>query len=376
MSKDFSNWCPEVYRSLFVDRINDNKIKIAPCCQAQPSTTPLDQFSFETDVHLNLIRQKFNNNLKATECSRCWNDEKLGKKSRRQSAIEFFNFEHPDYTVKLESLDHSATWACNLSCVMCGPDNSSTWAKELNLTADQLYSIGRKYQKNNDFLNNLDLTAIKKIHFNGGEPLINNEQLSLLQKLDDLDVLKNVFISYNTNGTIIPSDSITHYWSKARLVKLFFSIDAIGPAFEYIRWPATWGQTENNILTLKKTLSSNVMFGINVTVGTYNVFELCNVDNWFEEHLLTNREGDESDFNVQFAYNYDLKFLPTELKQIAIDQLSKKQRLIGVAEYLKSTMNTAANQLWINQLTSIDNRRNSSWANSLTIGQYYKDSKC
>jgi hypothetical protein len=51
---------------------------------------------------------------------------------------------------------------------MCGPDSSSTWAKELNLTADQLQMMGRKYQNKNNFLNNLDLTSIKKIHFIGG----------------------------------------------------------------------------------------------------------------------------------------------------------------------------------------------------------------
>jgi uncharacterized radical SAM superfamily Fe-S cluster-containing enzyme len=178
---------------LFVDRINDDKIRIAPCCQANSSVENLDQFNFNTNLYLNSIREQFDNNLQAAECNRCWNDEKLGKKSRRQSAIEFFSAEYPDKIVKLESLDHSATWACNLSCIMCGPDNSSTWAKELNLTADQLQMMGRKYQKKNNFLSNLDLTAIKKIHFNGGEPLINNDQLSLLQQLDELDVLKDVF---------------------------------------------------------------------------------------------------------------------------------------------------------------------------------------
>jgi hypothetical protein len=374
--KDYSNWCPEVYQSLFVDRINDDKIRIAPCCQASSSVVNLDQFNFNTDLYLNTIREQFDNNLQAAECNRCWNDEKLGKKSRRQSAIEFYSAGYPDKTVTLESLDHSATWACNLSCIMCGPDNSSTWAKELNLTADQLQMIGRKFQKKNNFLSNLDLTTIKKIHFNGGEPLINNDQLSLLQKLDDLDVLKDVFISYNTNGTVDPSDLIKQYWGKARLVKLFFSIDAVGSAFEYIRWPASWHQTENNILNLKKTLPSNIMFGINATVGAYNVFELCDVDNWFEEHLLTNREGDPSDFNVQFASNYDLRFLPTEIKKTAIEKLSKKQRLLGITNYLKSTMNVETKQSWIDKLTAIDQRRNSNWVDSLEIGKYYKDSKC
>jgi molybdenum cofactor biosynthesis enzyme MoaA len=46
---------------------------------------------------------------------------------------------------------------------------------------------------------------VKKIHFNGGEPLLNDDQLGLLLKLEKQDVLKNVFISYNTNGTVMPS---------------------------------------------------------------------------------------------------------------------------------------------------------------------------
>jgi pyruvate-formate lyase-activating enzyme len=349
---------------------------VAPCCQADTAVESIDTFNFTSSQHLNAIRKKFDKNIQAIECNRCWNDEKFGKKSRRQSAIEFFNISAPNRDIVFESLDYSSTWACNLACIMCGPNNSSTWAVELSLTQDQLHSLGRKFQKKNKFLNQLDLTSIRKIHFNGGEPLINNDQLNLLRELDQIDVLKNVFISYNTNGTINPNDAVKEYWSKARLVKLFFSIDAIGTAFEYIRWPAKWAETENNILNLKKTSSSNIMFGINATLGVYNMFEMSDVVDWFEKNLSTNREGDHSDFNVQYANNYHPRFAQKDIKIAAIEHLSKQQKLSGVVSYLQSTIDLPSDNSWIDHLNNIDRRRNTNWSNTLVIGKYYKDSMC
>jgi organic radical activating enzyme len=104
---------------------------------------------------------------------------------------------------------------------------------------------------------------IKKIHFNGGEPMLNKDQVSLLDRLD----LSNVFISYNTNGTVYPDQKIIDLWKQAKLVKLFFSIDATEQAFEYIRYPAKWAEVADNMIRMRDELPSNVMFGINATVG-------------------------------------------------------------------------------------------------------------
>jgi len=365
-----SNWCPEVYRSVFIDRQNDDRVLVAPCCNARQRAEPVDSFDFYTSSYLTELRQKFDQGLRPDECRRCWHAEDVGRQSRRQSAIEFFNIEE-DTSVQLESIDYSATWACNLACVMCGPTLSSSWATELNLNSAELLALGRKFQKSNSILDQLDLSQIKKIHFNGGEPLLNNDQVELLERLDRAGRLPHVSISYNTNGTVWPTDQVLDLWSRARLVRLFFSIDAVGSAYEYVRYPGKWQHTEDNLKKLRDRLPGNVLLGINLSVGTYNVFEAADVLTWFDQHLRTNREGDPSDFCWQFVYNFDVKNLNRETKENAIEQLSGHKELAGIVDYLKSTINYKHSDEWTHELDKIDSRRGTNWRTTMRVGKYY-----
>jgi organic radical activating enzyme len=239
------------------------------------------------------------------------------------------------------------------------------WATELELDRNNLISLGRQFQKKNNFFDNLDLSNIKKIHFNGGEPMLNSSQVKLLNQID----LTNVTLSYNTNGTIYPDQQIIDLWKQAKLVKLFFSIDATEQAFEYVRYPGKWQQVANNMILMKKNLPSNVMFGFNITVASYNVFELPSVYNWFADNISVNREQDSSDFCWQLAYNYNVTQLPTHLKQFAIDQLLPVDQYSGLINLLKIEK-TISND-WIDKLNIIDRRRNTNWKKSLKIGKYY-----
>jgi uncharacterized radical SAM superfamily Fe-S cluster-containing enzyme len=356
---------------MFIDRFNNDQIYVSPCCQAIGALEPAAEFNFYTSTTLSNLRNQFDAGNFPTECDRCWQAEKHGHKSRRQSAIEFFNLPVEDRTVTFEGLDHNVTWACNLACIMCNPVCSSTWAKEEKISRIELNKIGRLFLKSNDILNQIDVTLLKKLHFNGGEPLLNNDHVKLLQKLQNNNVLKNVFVSYNTNGTVLPDNTLIDLWSQARLVKIFFSIDAVGDAFDYIRWPAKWKEVEKNILYLKETLPSNVMFGINTTVGSYNIFEIRHVIEWFNQHLYTNREGDNSDFAYQLADNYNMQELNDLAKQAAIEYLSPLKELQGIVLYLKSNLNSIVSNEWIIKLDKLDKKRGNSWRDSLHIAQYY-----
>ena len=71
------NWCPEIYHGMFVDRVNDDKINVAPCCQAAGKIESVDGFDFQTSKHLSALRQQFDQNKKPEACDRCWKMEKL-----------------------------------------------------------------------------------------------------------------------------------------------------------------------------------------------------------------------------------------------------------------------------------------------------------
>lgn len=199
--------------------------------------------------------------------------------------------------------------------------------------------------------------------------MLNDDQVSLLEKLDEQGILSDVFISYNTNASIYPSDRLIDLWQRSRLVKLFLSIDAVEQAFEYIRWPAVWSAVEKNILRMKKELPSNVMFGFNITVGSYNIFEIKAVKQWIDQNLSCNREGDSSDFNWQIADNFDPKWLHKDIKQLAIMQLDGV--VDSITAYLESYIEHSSSDHWIEMLDRIDFKRGTRWKKQLLIGNYY-----
>jgi MoaA/NifB/PqqE/SkfB family radical SAM enzyme len=356
---------------MYIDKFNNDYVNVSPCCQSDSNREAVDNFNFYTSKHLTDLRKRFDAGEFPSECNRCWYAEKNGHKSRRESAIEFFNLPIEDRTVILEGLDYSGTWACNLACIMCAPVFSSTWASELSLSKFELVKIGRLFQKSNNFLETVNVQSLKKLHFNGGEPLLNNDHLSVLEKLKDEGMLKNVFISYNTNATIAPSPRLIELWRQARLVKIFFSIDATNTAFEYIRWPANWNQVQDNMLNLKQNLPDNVMFGINATVGCYNIFEIRHVWEWFLKNIKSNNSGDESDFCWQMADNYDISNLSDVAKQAAISYIGTISELQGIVSFLGASAGCAQSDHWITKLNELDTKRGNNWRNSLHVAQYY-----
>lgn len=356
---------------MFIDRFNDTHVRVAPCCQARTETESLQEFSFAHSDYLNRMREAFDAGTRPDACNLCWRAEDNGHKSRRMSMIEFYQAQSQPKEIRLESLDYAITWACNLACVMCNESSSSTWARELDLNRDQLQALGRFYQNRNPVLDKLDLTRLKRLHFNGGEPFINNEQIQLLDRLRSDKILQKVQLSYNTNATISPSPQVIDLWQSAQLVKIFFSIDATRDAFDYIRWPAQWSQVSTNMLKMRDTLPSNVMFGFNVTVGCHNIFEVDQVCEWFDVYMSTNREGDRSDFNWQIADNFNPATLTLPAKLGAVKHLSNLDRLKSLCNYIESTMHIDPCDDWLMLLAKIDQRRGTDWRKSLKISSFY-----
>jgi MoaA/NifB/PqqE/SkfB family radical SAM enzyme len=373
MLEDYGNWCPEIYRGMFIDRHNSDHVRVAPCCQAHGSIEKVKDFDFNTSPHLTQLRQQFDRGEKPKECARCWKVEDHGGRSRRHGAIEFFQLPEIDRSVSLQSIDYNATWACNLACVMCDPTSSSLWAKQKKLDKKDLSTIGRYFRNQNSVLDNVDITGLKQVHFNGGEPLLNNDHTDLLIRLEKQQVLKNISVSYNTNGTIMPNNKTVELWSQARLVKIYFSIDAVGSAFEYVRWPGVWSQTCKNMLDMKKDLPSNVMFGFNSTVGCYNLFEMADVWNWFDQNISTNREGDVSDFCWQFENEFDLRCLSTDIRNLAVEPLKSISAFDGLVTYLESHTEHKEDLGWMRHLSRLDSIRGTSWVDSLKIAKYIKE---
>jgi MoaA/NifB/PqqE/SkfB family radical SAM enzyme len=172
----------------------------------------------------------------------------------------------------------------------------------------------------------LDLSALKMVHFNGGEPMLSKEHVKFLHAVPDKS---QVYLNYNTNGTILPNQELQQLWSSFKLVQLDFSIDDIGHRFEYQRYPAQWNNVVKNLQWYIEFAPHNCMFAVNTTVGILNKHNLDNLDHWLTENFKQSRFGDQIEHR----------------RQNALGKFSTLSNIVHVRQ----------------QLDSLDQRRGTSW---------------
>lgn len=262
-------------------------------------------------------------------CHRCYKEESNGSKSRRQSSLELYETFLNDTDLSLDvsgptGLDYSVGNWCNLKCVICGPDNSSSWIsdyKKMYPLRDSSRYVARKTQTLEIQDDNV-LSNVKSIHFHGGgEPLLSDAHIKLLQRIDQVKGLADIRVFYNTNGTVKVSDEVLQLWEKCRLIELYFSIDDVGTRFEYQRTGADWAAVTDNIQWYYHNMPHNHMFNINCVWGYLNLYYLDELSDWYQQHLSSNRYGDPCNLIFQSAIG---SFGIKHLDPVTLSMLSQK----------------------------------------------------
>lgn len=257
---------------------------LMPCCMFKGQSnfniknTTLHKYS---KTYLKELREKFINNQSVYECSNCWDEEKLGLKSKRQRSNELFNnVNKVPENFNLRYLDLKLGNTCNLKCRICSSLYSSKWiADELKLLGKSNSSKEFNWSKliDDKFLTD-HVKNVEQIDFTGGEPFLIEKHFKLLEYLNKNNLSQNVKIHYNTNGTIEPTLYQIELLEKFKYVEVMFSIDDIGKRFEYIRHPAIWEILENNFYNMLKTkLNVSICF----TLSIYNILYFDEFINWF-----------------------------------------------------------------------------------------------
>jgi sulfatase maturation enzyme AslB (radical SAM superfamily) len=296
-------------------------------------------------------------------CGLCEQQEKSGIQSFRQSSFDII----PETdNGKPVAIDISLDFECNAACIICNPGESTLWQKEFN-KKQIIYNIAPVVTSNavDTILNDLDLSAVRRIKFFGGEPLFTDLHCKVLNKIPDPS---QVEVWYTTNGSIYPKPKVLELWSRFKLIFFEASIDAIGEQFNYIRWPLVWEKVENNLLRLVKEAPTNVLFRINHTLNPFNVFYYNRLQEWVDKKFATNRLGDVTEINVHPCWgDWDLAKTPLMLRN-QIDQNSIVGRLLSNTPH-----NTDINSIktFIN---TWEERRQNSWKESFPeIVEYFKE---
>jgi molybdenum cofactor biosynthesis enzyme MoaA len=280
--------CIDAFKNLNILNQN-NSLALSPCCYS-PSIK-VEIIDFKNNTYLNRVRSSCLYEQFPSACRACNKSEQQGYNSRRIGSNQWYQ-DHNKYNTDIEliRLDYWTGDQCNLRCAICGPHNSSAWKEELKLDV--------KKSSINRFWKELDLSKLKFIHFNGGEPLLSKEHVEFLHDIPDKS---QVAINYNTNGTVLPTKKLRNLWEEFRLVQLDFSIDDIEDRFEYQRYPAKWAKVTENLQWYIDNSPVNCMFAVNTTVSILNYANLDNLNTWLKTNFNANRVTDPVEHRQQPA---------------------------------------------------------------------------
>ena len=283
-------------------------------------------------------------------CHNCYQAEQAGLVSRRMGSKELYENYHKDVDLNLidtpRALDYSVGNLCNLKCTICNPSNSSKWISDWAKLYPDANTDNFLYRKNQYVtIDNLEyLKNIKSVHFHGGgDPLLSDAHVKLLQNIEVSKGLDDVRVFYNINGTNRVSKNVLDLWSKCNLVELYFSIDDIEDRFEYQRTGAKWQDTVATMQWYREHLPPNHMLYINCTWGYLNLYYLDELYLWHKENFAENRLGDPVKLIFQKCLNtYSLDWISANTMDVLVDKFneySEISELLGMLD-IKETPHT------------------------------------
>lgn len=308
-----------------------------PCCHAEMGVGQVG------DCRKNTLEEIWNNTKQRqlrtgmlTEtpdptCGRCYEQEKSGFFSGRQSA----NKHHGHHVARVHNTEDNGQleqfemtyWdirfsnLCNLKCRSCGHIFSSQWYQ------DQAKLAGGDWKDRNTVLNYAGRTEtdmweqlephldyVEQIYFAGGEPLLMEEHYRILEELVKRKLF-HVRLIYNTNftHTELKGKSVFEYWKLFDSVAVGASLDDSGARGEYIRKGTNWAVVEQNRRDMLE-ICPRVDFYISPTLSIMNAQHLPE----FHRDLVERGLIHAQDLNVNILQDpphYRIDIAPAEYKK-------------------------------------------------------------
>lgn len=357
---------------------------VRPCCLAEDEIKDelgnkykliaTDLTTVQNSDYMNNLRQQFLDGEQPQTCRKCWNEERAGRTSKRMHTLDRLKHivtdtEWTQDAKPLIFIDFKLGNICNLKCRICGSWSSSQYAaEEVKFEGKdsfhyQMLKDGAWPRENQNFWDNLDplLSEVRYMEFTGGEPFMIQEHFDLLSRLVEAGVAKDIEIHYNTNGTMYPEHA-EEIWQHFKTVEIAFSIDDLGPRFEYQRMNAEWLKVNENIqkFRLLRHRWNNIQLQVCSTVNVFNVMYLEGLANWI----------DQQDFDFVYwnmlheAYYHSVSTLPDRAKKTAISRLGAadvaqrhKTEFARIIDFISNGVSLDGNILRM-KISDVDWRRN------------------
>jgi MoaA/NifB/PqqE/SkfB family radical SAM enzyme len=336
----------DIYCDVFFDQIYTNPDgNYRFCCHASPvpsehrmnskTHTPFEWYKSD---YMEEARNNIFDGIKNSGCETCYKMEERGGKSWRQ--IRHNQKTHTD--IKEVKLNLALSNACNLSCYMCGPENSTTKQVEMNnvfgkgsLEANTDFPGFALKRKNYERLkaNILEnIAEVKYINLIGGEPLMIPEVWDLLDSISDKDA-KRIHLCWITNMTKVgyKNYSLEDVIEKYERVRFNISCDHFGEKESWMRYPIDIPSFENNLVTYH-----NYIMQIQVTVGILNGSDLIEIKEYYTKKF--NLPVDFTNLVTPGTRGLSIAYYPREHKEMLINKYKHDSCFDLVVELLKVSL--------------------------------------
>jgi hypothetical protein len=272
------------------------------------------------------MRQHFNSDKQFAGCAECWRMQKMGLRSMRYDSYQYkITEEQVANPVKPVRIELNSSNICNLKCRVCSPSASDKWLPEFQLfynSAERVhYNLtGENLDQVKGWIDNLE-----EICFFGGEPLMNKENLNLIDSLVEKGRAPQVALLFNTNGTVF-NDRLAGLLGQFKRVRISFSIDDLGHRFEYQRHGAKWEQVEKNLAKAyhysQQPEWQNVEFKICCTLSSLNAYYMPEFFDYFGKHY--------PGLVIYWNLIYDPPYFSVQLLPRPVKELIKKRWREGI----------------------------------------------
>lgn len=290
------------------------------------------------------LQREFSEGRFAKGCQNCHKKEVSLGHSRRiffEHTLRAFNEDleqKPNHYPNIQYLDLNLSNKCNLKCRMCNSVSSTSWlAEDRELIKRHGQKLHRpenthpekislkdvlKIFENRDYFKNLRYLALR-----GGEPLLEIENIKVLEKIVDWGLAPQVTLDISTNGTVI-SPQLLSLMSYFEQVDLYVSVEGSGELYKYIRGGESFPieSLENHLIEFRKI--PNLTLKFTVAVSIYNIFNLDELWDWFEKVYRPFDEITLSNVVVRPEY-LNFQILPVELKRRALEKIESSRILEG-----------------------------------------------
>lgn len=299
---------------------------VRPCCAyASPPDLSADDFVKDPLEHLNHgkfynIRQRMLNGEELDECKICYDCEKSYNdgKSKRTRANDrwkdIVSSSSPNQFEQLRYLEIVIDNLCNFECRMCTSEFSTKlYNRDVFLGKDI-----KKFSKANiSFLRAIDLSYLEQIHLQGGEPFLSPNLEEIIGIIDEQKDLQEVELSFNTNGSILPSDNVREKLLRFKRIKLDISLESTHKVNDYIRYRGDRDKILENAKYFDEWPNIEITFCSNI-----NVYNADTIPQTYEN---VNNLGYYYWYGFTYSAACVLDYAPNEYREWLFDRVKNTE---------------------------------------------------